>query len=563
MLTPRKTALAALKETASSSQPILIVGGGINGIGLFRDLALQGVPAVLIDKGDFASGTSAASSRLIHGGLRYLETGEFALVKESVIERNALLANAPHLVRPLPVLVPAYSYFGGLFSAGLRFLKLKKTPGPKGIVAVKLGLTFFDRFGRRNQQMPNHTVLSAKAGRRKVPGLSPSIRAVAQYYDTRVVCPERLALELVGDAERDCPQSIALTYTEVAETQGQTVTLRDMISGEEIALTPRLVVNCTGAWVDRVNAALGLETQLMGGTQGSHLVLERPDIAAQLGESMLYFETKDFRACLIYALDDRRILMGTTDIRAAEIDAPVCTQDEIDYIFEVTEQVLPGAGFKRADISYTYAGIRPLPASNDTTTGAISRDHSFRLYPRGDGREFDMLVLVGGKWTTYRACAEQLADRVLDHIKTPRRDSTLTKPIGGGAGFGAAERATLYHDLGALLPRDLADKLIERYGARARQVAPHVVATPSARVIGTGYHPEEIRWILRGERVAHLADLVLRRTRLPFEGPIGQDSLLALADLCAEELGWDAARIADEVQAVKTELATRHHMQVV
>ena len=170
---------------------VLIIGGGINGVGAFRDLAAQGVPALLVEASDFGSGASAAPSRLIHGGLRYLETGEAALVRESLTERNLLLKNACHMVHPQPCWVPMRSWFGGAIGAILRFLKLKRTPGRKGAIPVKIGLMLYDRFGRAYQTMPNHRLLTAKEAQAEVSILSPSICAVGEYYDARISHPER------------------------------------------------------------------------------------------------------------------------------------------------------------------------------------------------------------------------------------------------------------------------------------------------------------------------------------------------------------------------------------
>ncbi|NBZ89397.1 glycerol-3-phosphate dehydrogenase/oxidase [Stagnihabitans tardus] len=552
----RDAAIRRLRALSDAASPILIVGGGINGIGLLRDLARMGIPAVLVEKGDFASGTSAASSRLIHGGLRYLETGEFALVRESVIERNALLKNAAHLVRPQPVLVPAYSLFGGLFAAALRFMKLKKTPGPKGIVPIKIGLSFFDRFGRGNGTMPGHRL---HAGRKRMPGLSRKVKAMAEYYDTRLVHPEWLALELIEDAEADCPETLAVNHVEVTATEGGKVTLTDRLGGGTFHLAPRLVINCAGVWVDKVNAALGLSTAYMGGTLGSHLVLDRPDLVSELKGAMLYFETADYRACLIYAIDARHILMGTTDIRASDPENAVCSEAEIDYIFKVTEELLPGAKFRREDISYTYAGIRPLPASGSAVTGAISRDHSFHHLPPEGARPFDMLVLVGGKWTTFRACAEQLGDRVLKILGQSRSVSTLDLAIGGGRGMtepGAAERLCAALQAEGHAP-DTALCLVDRYGSRATEVAGTVLRDP-VWISGTAYTRGEIRWLAEVGRIARLQDMVMRRTRLPFDGALTRQALAEIAAICGEVLGWDAARQASEVEEVAALLRARH-----
>ena len=561
----RTEAIAALR-TAATTQPILIVGGGINGIGLFRDLSLQGVPAVLVDKNDFASGTSAAPSRLIHGGLRYLETGEFALVRESVIERNHLVRNAHHLVKPLPVWVPAFSWFGGLFSAGLRFLKLKKTPGAKGIAVVKLGLVFFDRFGRTTSAMPGHRIVSRGELRTRMPGLSERIKAVAEYYDARLTHPERLALELIKDAERDCPASVAVPYMALAGSDNEQVVLRDAVSGEEIALRPRLVINCAGPWADEANRILGIEGRLIGGTRGSHIVLHRPDIARQLADGMLYFETRDFRACLVYALDPEHILLGTTDIRASDPDTARCSDEEIDYLFDVLEQVMPGAAARREEIIFTYAGVRPLPYSGEGATGAISRDHFLKAFEPEGNRRFPVTTLVGGKWTTYRVCAEQIADTVLARLGAGRRHSTLDVPIGGSAGLenDAQKRLSFVRGLMARhgLDQAVSTALVERYGSQAEDVARHVVADGGKTVDEASlYRAGEIRWIVTEERVTHLSDIVLRRTLMPFENAITRASLDAIAHIAADALGWDRQRRETEIAATLATLDARYRVE--
>lgn len=561
----RTEAIAALRA-AATTRPILIVGGGINGIGLFRDLSLQGVPAVLVDKNDFASGTSAAPSRLIHGGLRYLETGEFALVRESVIERNHLVRNAHHLVKPLPVWVPAFSWFGGLFSAGLRFLKLKKTPGAKGIAVVKLGLVFFDRFGRATSAMPGHRIVSRGELRTRMPGLSERIKAVAEYYDARLTHPERLALELIKDAERDCPASVAVPYMALAGSDNEQVVLRDEVGAEEIVVRPRLVINCAGPWADEANRILGIEGRLIGGTRGSHIVLHRPDIARQLADGMLYFETRDFRACLVYALDPEHILLGTTDIRASDPDTARCSDEEIDYLFDVLEQVMPGAAARREEIIFTYAGVRPLPYSGEGATGAISRDHFLKDFEPEGNRRFPVSTLVGGKWTTYRACAEQIADTVLARLGVGRRRSTLDVPIGGSAGLenDAQKRLAFIRGLMARhgLDQAVSTVLVERYGSQAEDVARHVVADGGETVdVASLYRAGEIRWIVTEERVTRLSDIVLRRTLMPFENAITRASLDAIARIAADALGWDRHRRETEIAATLAMLDARYRVE--
>ena len=194
----RASVLTTLR--AQPAVDVLIVGAGINGIGLYRDLAAQGTAALLIDQSDFCSGTSAAPSRLVHGGLRYLETGEFALVRESVIERNRLLQNAPHLVKPLAVWVPLREHWAGLLKAPARLFGWTRTPGAKGSLVTKLGLVVYDWFGRGNQATPRHQMIGRADVQRLMPAMDRSVRMAAQFYDARLVHPERLALELIDDA---------------------------------------------------------------------------------------------------------------------------------------------------------------------------------------------------------------------------------------------------------------------------------------------------------------------------------------------------------------------------
>lgn len=553
--------LRALQQTA---RPVVIAGAGINGIGLYRDLALQGVPAVLIDKGDFASGTSAAPSRLIHGGLRYLETGEFALVRESVIERNQLLLNAAHLVKPLPTWVPAFSWFGGAFSALLRFLGLKKTPGAKGILVVTLGLIFYDWFARGNRTMPKHRIVPRAISRRQMPGLSPSVCAVAEYYDARLIHPERLALELIKDAERDCPEAIALPYVSLEGMEAGRVSLRDELSGELFSLEPAAVVNCAGAWADSVNRSLGIDQRLIGGTRGSHLVMRRPDLARQLADCMLYFETHDHRACLVYALDHELILLGTTDIRDENPECPTCTEEEIRYLFAVLEEVLPGSNAKPDEVVFAYAGIRPLPWSGASATGAISRDHAFKVFEAGDGRSFPVMTLVGGKWTTYRACAEDNCKVLLNHLGKPHLRSTLELPVGGSAGLPRdaqglqAFAADVARQSG--LEAEVAATLVRRYGSQAADVAHAVALSPRALKGNPAYHDGEIRWIIRQERVTRLADIILRRTLLPFEDGLSPSLIGDIAAIAAAELGWSEEQLQQEILATTAMLQKRHRV---
>ncbi|WP_312798334.1 glycerol-3-phosphate dehydrogenase/oxidase, partial [Tianweitania sp.] len=528
------------KLRSGESGDILIVGGGINGVGVLRDLAAQGVAATLVDMADFSSGTSAAPSRLIHGGIRYLEQGEFKLVRESVEERDRLLLNAPHQVKPLKVWVPALSWAGGTVQAALRFMRLVKDLGPKGALILKFGLAFFDSFSWQHRSMPKHRLIRREEALRTMPGLTGDTRIVAEYYDAKIESPERLTLELVADAEKDCAGSIGINYMKLDGFADGEAVLRDVVDGSTIKRRFRLIVNCAGAWIDSVDANLGINEGLVGGTRGSHLVLARPDLAESLGETMLYFETPDHRACLIYALDAGHVLLGTTDLRTEKPDDRDTTDAEIDYLFDVLRSVMPESNCKREDITFAYAGVRPLPHTSGGASGAISRDHVLKVYEPAGDREAPVLTLIGGKWTTYRACAEQIADAVLTRLKLPRKIKTESIAIGGGVGYPRDAKGIALLHAGIAqssgVSRERAAVLVERYGTTAKTVAAWLKAEGDTPLVHAPlYSREEIAWIAENERVVRLEDVILRRSLMGFEGLAGEATVREVAGVLEHE----------------------------
>ena len=280
----RNEILSSLKQVPEVS--VLIVGAGINGIGAFRDLALNGVDVLLVDRADFCSGASAASSHRAHGGLRYLENGKFRLVREAVMERNRLIQNAPHLVKPLPTTVPTFKIFSGLFNAPLKFLRWLDQPSERGSVVIKIGLMFYDAFTGRSARriMPRHQFQNRKASLARWNKLNPKIIHTATYYDGVILQPERLALELILDAEVDNPNARAVNYVSLAGGNHDTLLLRDELTDTVYEVKPRLVINAAGPWIDFANRSLGLSTHFIGGTKGSHLVLDHPELRKAIGD---------------------------------------------------------------------------------------------------------------------------------------------------------------------------------------------------------------------------------------------------------------------------------------
>lgn len=538
---------------------VLILGAGINGAGLFRDLCEQGVTCAIVDKGDYGGGTSAAPSRLIHGGIKYLETGELRLVAQSTLERNLLLKNAPHLVKPLPTVIPIFSWLKGA-GAALRTLAGSTTaPRSRGALLMKTGLAMYDFYGRRHRVMPRHQIWSRARALREIPPLTPRIKAAGQYYDAAVTLPERLVWELVADGLRAKPAARAMNHTRIAGTDGQVVHL-DGPQGP-VSLRPRIVVNAAGPWIDRVNAALGAPSKLIGGTKGSHVLLDHPELLAALKGRMIYFEADDGRICLVFDYLGRA-LVGSTDTRADDPDTVACDEPEIDYFLTALRKLLPGLRFDRSQIVYAYAGIRPLPASDAAIPGLISRDHSAPVTEPEGARRWPIFSLVGGKWTTFRGFAEEVADLVLSRLDRTRQVDTKTAPIGGGRAYpeDAAAWAAHQADRNGAAPAR-AGTLLARYGSTAASILEAEGASPQM-LRDADYSRQELDWLIRTEQVVTLADLIMRRTGLAVTGRLSRRDLVDIADLCATALNWDDARRAAELEQTQAVLLTRHRLRM-
>jgi glycerol-3-phosphate dehydrogenase len=543
---------------------VLIVGAGINGIGTYHDLVLQGLNVVLVDRNDYCSGASAASSHMIHGGLRYLENGEFRLVNEAVQERGLLLQNAPHLVKPLPTTFPIFKRFSGLLNAPLKFLGLRVRPGERGALVIKIGLLLYDWFARNRKVVPHHIFRSHDQSLKLFPALNPEVLYTATYYDAAMPSPERLALEVLMDAQQVASTSVALNYVCLKSTQGAETILQDEQTGELIRIRPKVVVNAAGPWIDVVNQAMGQPSHYIGGTKGSHLVLNNPELRATIGDHEIFFENEDGRLVLIFPLFDR-VIIGTSDIRVDNPDNAVITEEEIDYFFEMVKRVFPTIELNRNQIVFTFCGVRPLPKDESDNTDMISRDHKIEVVEPNDQRPFPIYSLVGGKWTTFRALAKQASLLVLQRLGCTRRTGTADLRIGGGRHFPdspeAKEKLLTTWQLGYDLPVKRGETLLSRYGTKATEI---LRANGTARETPMLEYPdfsiEEIKFLINQEDVVHLDDLVFRRSTLGMLGRITQPGLNELATITASALNWDARKVRSEIDRVRKFLQSNHRM---
>jgi glycerol-3-phosphate dehydrogenase len=588
---PAKTSLPRTSVTALRERPharVLIIGGGINGAGTFRDLALQGVDVALVERGDYCQGASGASSHMIHGGIRYLENGEFRLVRESVVERNRLLRIAPHYVKPLQTTIPIFSTFSGVVSAPLRFLTHKQQGKPKerGAFLIKLGLSIYDSFSRDGGSVPRHQFRGRKRALAELPRLHPGIKYAATYFDASVHNPERLTLDVLQDGEkagltdagpagatarasnylslRSMGQGVRTgNGTTSGSTSGSTVQLCDELTGELFDFTADVIVNTTGAWVDLTNEAMGAASRFMGGTKGSHIVLDHPDLLEACGGREIFFEHTDGRIVLIYPLGDR-VLVGTTDIDADMAQDAVCTDGEIDYFLELIGHVFPDIPVVRDQIVYTFSGVRPLPRHDATQPGFVSRDYRIERQASGSGAV--VFSLVGGKWTTFRALAEHLANDVLSELGMERKMSTASMPIGGGVGFPADEagvQAWIKAHMSANRGAERTALLLTRYGTRAEEVIRFLDGGPDQLLRSTReLSVRELEFMARHEQIGHLTDVLIRRTSLAFRGLVTGELLNEMAGVMAVPLGWDVAAQAREIHNAEEVLGRLHRVQV-
>jgi glycerol-3-phosphate dehydrogenase len=560
----RDELLASIKNTPDIS--VLIIGAGINGIGTFRDLTLNGVDVLIVDRGDFCSGASAASSHMAHGGIRYLENGEFRLVREAVGERNRMIQNAPHLVRPLPTTVPMFKHFSGLLNAPFKFLGLLEKPSERGSLVIKIGLLFYDAFTGKTRTVPRHTFRGRAASLKLWPRLNPAVRTTATYFDGSILNPERLALEVLLDGVADGGR--ALNYVSLVSGHGNAVTLRDELTGSTFDVRPKLVINAAGPWIDATNGSLGLSTRFIGGTKGSHLVLNHSELRQAIGENEFFFENKDGRIVLIFPLYDK-VIVGTSDLPVENVDDVQCTEEEVDYFIGLVDRVFPDIKVGREHIVFRFSGVRPLAHTGSAkTTGQITRDHHIQVV-EGDwtGVGFPVYSLVGGKWTSFRAFAEQVSDKALAFLGKTRQKFTHDLPIGGGRNYPhTPDEQKRYLDGLATWTGFSAERvhsLFNRYGTRAETVALFLSKQADQPLKSLpDFSRREIAFLCQNEKVVHLEDIVLRRTLLAMLGQLTRSAVEELSEAAGESLGWDGERIKAEAARTLDLMATRHGVRL-
>lgn len=560
----------------AANRQILILGAGINGAALARELVLNGLNVVVADTADAASGTTAYSSRLIHGGLRYLEHGDFALVRESLAERTRLLRLAPQFVQPLELSIPVENRLGGAAAEVGRVLGLKRrardpgagdaAPPARGLWLVRTGLALYDRYAR-DRSLPRHSVVRA-GDARAVAVDARRFRWICTYFDAQVLFPERLVLAFLEDARQAAQQQglefEVLTYHH-ARLHGNMVELQGRQGTTQMpSLQPAAIVNASGPWVDLTLDDLQIPSRrLMGGTKGSHLVTHQARLKELLAGRGLYAEAADGRPIFVLPLG-AAVLIGTTDIPfEGDPREARTTQDEIDYLLRAVNCVLPQAELRAADIDLHYCGVRPLPHADATTPAAITRRHAIEVHRQS---AVPVYSLVGGKLTTCRSFAEEAAGRILADLGLARTADSRDRLIPGAEGYPADDAAGRGHCTQLAERFRIADDQVRSIWALFGTRSEAVLASCDARSVedldGTSLPQGVARWCLRHEWAQTLADLVERRLMLLYHQPLTRRCLTQLAGLLVE-----SGKLADDdddaaVQSYVEDLAARYGKNV-
>jgi glycerol-3-phosphate dehydrogenase len=524
--------LPRLSELDGALIDVVVIGGGIAGAGIARDLAHRGIPVVLFERRDFASGTTSRSSKLIHGGLRYLEQLEVGLVREALREREILRRLAPHLIRPTPFLLPVYR------------------DSSRSLSRVRLGLALYDwltpgpRQARRRVLRPVDT-LAAEPGLR-----AEALRGAGHFVDDVLLSPERLCLENVLSAVRRGAR--AFNYCEVEDVQwGRTgvgsVRVRDVLSERGATVRARVVVNAAGPWIDRVREQSGIVERgrrVTRTTKGVHAVLPR------LTERALYHSARDGRMVFVIPWRDFS-LIGTTDTDfegdPERVDA---TPDEVRYLLDAARRVLSDPGLDPDAVLYTYAGVRPLAWDDRAAASNVSRAHT--IVTECDGT---FLSATGAKLTTFRSLAAHVGDLVTRALGRPVESRTATMALDGADTDLRDPGAWRQASPDAPPSRPAAGTLEAALGIYARaseRVASLIRALPDGAERLCPANPEvvgQLHYAVRHEMAVTLQDVLLRRTGIGTSRCQGRDCAESIARRQAALLGWTSRRVTAELGA--------------
>ena len=535
---------ASSRGLDDGSYDVVVIGGGMAGAGVARDLALRGVAVALVEKADWAWGTTSRSSKLIHGGLRYLELYDFGLVRESLRERETLRQLAPHVVRPLPFLVPIYRN------------------SSRRLIEIRIGLKLYDWLtpGRDRER---YRVLSPIDALSLEPGLrAHDLKGAGYYFDDLLLFPERLCLENVLSACRHGAR--AFNYAEVEEIVRDArgtpwgVRVRDLLTDRVVTMQTRVIVNATGPWVDRIREKARIQERgrsVVRTTKGIHCLLPR------LTDRAIYHSTGDDR--MIFVIPWREFsLVGTTDTDFdGDLERLHATSDEVAYLLNEVREVLPDPRVAFERIAYTYAGVRPLSFEEGRRASEVSRAH--KVVSELGGR---FLSVTGTKLTCFRSLAAEVGDTAVRALgrTVPSRTARLT--LDGADDEAGRVEARTWLDVTADveasgLTLETLERLVATYGRGYRRVVELAGKVPGGAERLCPRNPEivaQLHHAVQEELAVSLQDVLLRRTGIGTSACQGFDCVEAIGDRMAQLCGWTPRRLSAELDAYEAHVARSH-----
>ncbi len=530
----------AWQSLTTREYDVLVIGGGVTGCGVALDAATRGLSVAMVEQRDFASGTSSRSSKLFHGGLRYLEQLDFPLVREALRERELMLTRiAPHLVKPVSFLYP---------------LQHRYWERPY----VTAGLTLYDTMGGA-RSVPRHRQLTRSGALRLAPALRPdALTGALLYYDAQAD-DARHTLMLARTAASYGATVLSSAKVVGLERAGERIVgarIHDVESDREVEVRASVVINCTGVWTDDIQTLAGGRGRFhVRSSKGVHIVVPRDRINSETG---LILRTE--KSVLFVIPWGTHWIVGTTDTDwTLDKSHPAASRADIDYLLEHVNAVL-AVPLTRDDIQGVYAGLRPLLAGESEETSRLSREHAVARPQPG------LISIAGGKYTTYRVMAGDAVDAARADLGGGVADSVTDKiPLLGAEGYHA-----LVNQLDRLaarqgLPVWRVTHLLDRYGSLVTELFELAAGDASLFQPLPGaeqYLRVEAVYAATHEGALHLDDLLTRRTRISIETPDrGTAAAAAVAQLVAPHLGWDDARIDDEVAAYRARVAAERESQ--
>ena len=520
----RVTSLEKLEASSSSPLDVLVIGGGITGAGIALDAASRGMSVGLVERLDFASGTSSKSSKLVHGGLRYLEQREFGLVREASTERDLLMKLAPHLVEPIPFVLPVSG----------KWLRAK----------FGAGLWAYDALASfKNLRVHRH--LDGDETEDLVPALPRGrVQGGYMFYDCRTD-DVRMVMEVLVRAVRH--GAIVANHAEAVDIQGDdkvtTVRVRDAAEGSDVLVHARRVVVAAGVWGDRVEAIAQSDAESrLRPSKGVHLVFSRTQLP--MTEAAAFIPDADRKRMLFVIPWLDSVIVGTTDTHyEGDIDAPTVEASDRAYCIDAVNAAF-GLELTEHDVEGAYAGLRPLISGREGATADLSRRH--RVYDIAPG----VIGITGGKLTTWRRMAKDAVDRIADELEVTEKCKTQHIRL-GSSDVNALRLAVQRRSTKLGLEDDIVANLVRCYGDRALDVLDVAADTGATERIVPGRAPiaAEALYCARAEMVGDISDFLSRRTRLSLIDPAaGIGSSSSAAGLLAAELGWDEADLAARVE---------------